>query len=170
MDRLAAFLLLKRTVRAPAIRRRARVAECLMERLARAVGQPPDDWAMMGLLLFLDAEYAAHNDELDRGRVAREQAELDGLAPSLGASLERCWQPLAEPSALEHALRLADWATASSPDSDEATVSRLLGSSIPPGGSAASERVEESLAQLGLSCEQLRQILREAVDAAEARP
>lgn len=93
MDRVSAYLLLRRFLKRPASRNLALAVESIMEELASAVGQgEPETWSVMGLLSQLDLEYAEHNPE-GRGVAAREQAELEGLDPMLARSLERWPEP-----------------------------------------------------------------------------
>ncbi len=108
MDRFTAFLLIRRFLKHDPSRNHALAVEAIMEELAGHAGSEPASWGVLGLLSQLDLEYAAHNPRA-RGQRAREQAELEGLAPELAASLAR-WcslPPLAEPAQVEDALFLA---------------------------------------------------------------
>jgi hypothetical protein len=109
MDRFFAYLLVRRHLKRPASRNQALAVEAIMEELAAHLGHPPEQWGIVGLFSQLDLEYAEHNPKA-RGRVAEEQARLEGLEPELAKSLGR-WSNLdADARApLEHALVLAAW-------------------------------------------------------------
>ena len=108
MDRFSAFLLVRRGLKQRESRNLALATEAIMESLAARVGEPPEQWGVVGLLSQLDVEYSEHNPKA-RGRTARQQAELEGLDPELAQSLERWCQPdLPEDRPqIEHALVLA---------------------------------------------------------------
>jgi predicted hydrolase (HD superfamily) len=108
MDRFSAFLLVRRGLKQRESRNLALATEAIMESLAARVGEPPEQWGVVGLLSQLDVEYSEHNPRA-RGRTARQQAELEGLAPELAQSLERWRQPgpTEDRTMLEHALVLA---------------------------------------------------------------
>lgn len=57
-----------------------------MEAFALRAGFDPELWAVMGLLSAADSEYAAHNPKV-RGKVASEQAALEGVDGELCAAL-----------------------------------------------------------------------------------
>ncbi|MBW2731677.1 MAG: hypothetical protein JRH20_04745 [Deltaproteobacteria bacterium] len=57
-----------------------------METLAAYAGGDGELWAVMGLLSAVDSEYAAHNPQA-RGKVASQQAALEGLDSDLCAAL-----------------------------------------------------------------------------------
>lgn len=97
MDRFSAYLLVRRHIKRPENRNQALVAEAIMEELAARLGQSQADWGVMGLLSQLDLEYTAQNPAA-RGRTARQQAELEGLAPEETAPLESWCRHLAPPS------------------------------------------------------------------------
>jgi hypothetical protein len=97
MDRFSAYLLVRRHIKRPENRNQALVAEAIMEELAARLGQPQGVWGVMGLLSQLDLEYTAQNPAA-RGRTARQQAELEGLAPEKSAPLEGWCRHLAPPS------------------------------------------------------------------------
>ncbi len=169
MDRFTAYLLLKKLVRDPETRHRARVAEHAMAQLATELEQDANSWAMMGLLLFLDRPDLQHNTRVARGVVARQQAEVDGLPAELGAALERCWQPVDEPTLLEDALRLVDWLVEHSGEGQAPELARQLHRQR-QSGSPDGDRIDEALDRLALANERAVQIARDAVSLAEARP
>jgi hypothetical protein len=109
MDRFSAYLLVRRHLKRPASRNQALAVEAIMEDLAVHLGQPSEQWGIVGLLSQLDLEYALHNPKA-RGRVAEEQAQLEGLDPELAQCLGRWADPNAEKrTPLDHALVLAVW-------------------------------------------------------------
>jgi predicted hydrolase (HD superfamily) len=112
MDRFSAYLLVRRHLKRSASRNQALAVEAIMEEIGRRRGEPAEQWGVLGLLSQLDLEYAEQNPQA-RGRTAREQAELEGLASPQGQHLER-WcrhvRPDADPGELatvEQALLLA---------------------------------------------------------------
>lgn len=119
MDAFSAYLLVRRFLGKPESRRRARHVGAIMEALAESLGHAVEDWRVLGLLSQLDWESAADNPEV-RGKLAREQAELEGLDPALALSLEYCWQtdpPRGELPSHVYGLKIAD-ALADAVDSD----------------------------------------------------
>jgi hypothetical protein len=88
VDRFSAYLLIRRYLRRPASRNHALVVEAIMQELAARAGEPGEQWGVLGLLSQLDLEYAERNPRA-RGVTARQQAELEGLAPEQAACLER---------------------------------------------------------------------------------
>lgn len=106
MDRFSAYLLVRRHLKRPQSRNQALAAEALMEEFARELGQPQDRWGVLGMLGQLDLEYAEQNPEV-RGRTAREQAEMEGIAPHEAEHLER-WCGHLRPPRQDAASELAD--------------------------------------------------------------
>jgi predicted hydrolase (HD superfamily) len=152
LDAFNAYLLVRRFLRQPESRRRARRVAALMEAMAEALpevdpkvdnGKVRDTWSVLGLLSQLDWESAADNPEA-RGRLAREQAELEGLDADLAKSLEVCWQtdfPQQDFPKHVHALRIAD----------------ALADNIQL--SAADSRLQRPLYKLGLDAAHLQRIV-----------
>jgi predicted hydrolase (HD superfamily) len=165
MDRFAAYLLLKRLLRDAAHRRRARIVASAMERLAARLGHPEEEWAAMGLLMHLDIALTAQNPEA-RGRVARELAEVEGLSPRLGETLERWAAAVDDPRPLEHALRLCDRLAEHAEVSDLPKEIELLRQR----GDAAGDRLDAALEELGLSAEEASELFGEAVRSEETPP
>jgi len=165
VDRVSAYLALRQLLRLPEHRHQARAAEAIMEALAQHLGQPPDDWAMMGLLLHLDVELAEHNPSA-RGRIARQQAEAEGLAPALAEALQRCWTEADAAAPLEDALPLAAWLAEHRHASNLGEQLELrLGHGDPLG-----HRIDQGLQRLGLSSQQAAALATAALsDFAEPR-
>lgn len=83
-----------------------------MDSLAAHCSADPERWAPLGLLAHLDDEYAEHNPSV-RGTTAADEAELEGLPPSLCAVLRNWrdtarWSALDDTPALPAALALSD--------------------------------------------------------------
>jgi predicted hydrolase (HD superfamily) len=166
MDRTEAYLLVKRQLRQLDSRQRARATEAIMDALATALGKPAEQWATMGLLLQLDLEYTAHNPDR-RGVIARQQSEAQGLAPELGAALERCWQPTGVARApLEHGLALAGWLAEQRGATDLQQALELARGA----GDEQSQLLDQALEGLGLTVERTAELAREATARAEAGP
>jgi predicted hydrolase (HD superfamily) len=165
MDRFSAYLLLKRLLRDPAHRRRARIVAGTMERIAARLAQPEEAWGVMGLLAHLDVAFTAQNPEA-RGRVARELAEVEGLGPEVGATLERWAAEVANPTPLEHALRLCDRLVDHAELADPAAELELLRQQ----GDTLGARLDEALTALGLSAASACALLEEAVRAEDTPP
>jgi hypothetical protein len=94
VDRFSAYLLVRRFLRRPDSRNQALAVEAIMQELAEHVREAGELWGLLGLLSQLDLEYAERNPRA-RGVTARQQAELEGLAPEHAICLERWCAPAA---------------------------------------------------------------------------
>jgi hypothetical protein len=108
VDRFSAYLLVRRFLRRPASRNQALAVEAIMQELAAHASEGSELWGLLGLLSQLDLEYAESNPRA-RGLTARQQAELEGLAPEHAICLERWCAPAAaaQPPPIEDALVVA---------------------------------------------------------------
>lgn len=106
LDRFSALLLLRRLVRNPGHRRCATISETIMVELARRRRQPEEDWAGLGLLAFLDYEYAQQNVHA-LGEISAQQAAIEGVPAEHADALRTFRSAQHHASELEDALAIA---------------------------------------------------------------
>ena len=133
-----------------------------MEQMAKNLSKDAEQWEVMGLLSQLDLE-AAENNPKNLGKIARQQAELEGLSPTLGKHLENWRHPVdKEPTALEDALYLASTLSESTLEDRGQILAEAEDSIIE--SVFINQRQKKAIERLGLQIEQVKDLALSALE------